>query len=200
MLTAKNAWGYDMPEPYSTLIEPVPGNSLTLTIDASIQHWLESAVAAAVQEHNVASRGVGIVMDVNTGAILAMTSQPDYDPNDPRTILDETLRAEIDTLTGEARSEALQTAQQAQWRNKAISDLYEPGSVFKLITARLRWMRGRLQRFHLCLCGQDPCFRHDLPLCERPHSRNGNAGAGVGGFLQSLLYPGWRAVGQTGLL
>ena len=134
VLTAKNAWGYDMPEPYSTLIEPVPGNSLTLTIDASIQHWLESAVAAAVQEHNVASRGVGIVMDVNTGAILAMTSQPDYDPNDPRTILDETLRAEIDALTGEARSEALQTAQQAQWRNKAISDLYEPGSVFKLIT------------------------------------------------------------------
>ena len=78
---------------------------------------------------------VGIVMDVQTGAILAMTSQPDYDPNDPRTIVNEEIRNAVNALEGEQRSEALQTAQQAQWRNKAISDLYEPGSVFKLITA-----------------------------------------------------------------
>ena len=134
VLTAKNAWGYDMPEHYSTLVEAQPGSRLTLTVDANIQHILESAVAAAVDEHHVAARAVGIVMDVNTGAILAMTTQPDYDPNDPRTILDEEQRAAVDALTGEERSAALQTAQQAQWRNKAISDLYEPGSVFKLIT------------------------------------------------------------------
>ena len=134
VLTAKNAWGYDMPEHYSTLVEAQPGSRLTLTVDANIQHILESAVAAAVDEHHVAARAVGIVMDVNTGAILAMTTQPDYDPNDPRTIIDEEQRAAVDALTGEERSAALQTAQQAQWRNKAISDLYEPGSVFKLIT------------------------------------------------------------------
>lgn len=135
ILTAKDAWGYDMPTHYQTLVEAVPGCSLTLTIDASIQHWLESAMDAAVREHNVAKRGVGIVMDVQTGAILAMTSQPDYDPNTPRLLIDEERRAEVDALTGEARSAALQEAQQTQWRNKAISDLYEPGSVFKLITA-----------------------------------------------------------------
>lgn len=134
VLSAKNAWGYDMPEQYDTLIDAVPGCSLTLTIDANIQHFLESAVAAAVAEHNVAARGVGIVMDVNTGAVLAMTCQPDYDPNDPRTLIDEDLRAAVNALSGEERSAALQAAQQAQWRNKAISDLYEPGSVFKLIT------------------------------------------------------------------
>ncbi len=134
VLTAKNAWGYDMPEEYSTLIDAVPGSSLTLTIDANIQHMLESALSAAVEEHNVSARGVGIVMDVQTGAILAMTTKPDYDPNDPRTIVDEEIRAQVNALTGEERSQALQTAQQAQWRNKAISDLYEPGSVFKLIT------------------------------------------------------------------
>lgn len=134
VLTAKNAWGYDMPEEYSTQIEAVPGNNLTLTIDANIQHMLESALSAAVDEHNVAARGVGIVMDVQTGAILAMTTKPDYDPNDPRTIVDEEIRAQVNALSGEERSQALQTAQQAQWRNKAISDLYEPGSVFKLIT------------------------------------------------------------------
>ena len=135
ILTAKNAWGYDMPTHYQTVVDAVPGNTLTLTIDANIQHWLESTMDAAVREHNVAQRGVGIVMDVQTGAILAMTSQPDYDPNTPRQIINEEVRAEVDALTGEARSAALQEAQQAQWRNKAISDLYEPGSVFKLITA-----------------------------------------------------------------
>ena len=134
VLTAKNAWGYDMPEEYRTLIDAVPGSSLTLTIDANIQHMLESALSAAVEEHNVSARGVGMVMDVQTGAILAMTTKPDYDPNDPRTIVDEGIRAQVNALTGEERSQALQTAQQAQWRNKAISDLYEPGSVFKLIT------------------------------------------------------------------
>lgn len=135
ILTAKNAWGYDMPTHYQTLVDAVPGNSLTLTIDANIQHWLESAMDAAVREHNVAQRGVGIVMDVQTGAILAMTSQPDYDPNTPREIINEEIRAQVNALTGEERSAALQEAQQTQWRNKAISDLYEPGSVFKLITA-----------------------------------------------------------------
>lgn len=135
ILTAKNAWGYDLPTHYQTLVEAIPGNTLTLTIDANIQHWLESAMDAAVREHNVAQRGVGIVMDVQTGAILAMTSQPDYDPNTPRQIINEEIRAQVDALTGEARSAALQEAQQTQWRNKAISDLYEPGSVFKLVTA-----------------------------------------------------------------
>ena len=135
ILTAKNAWGYDMPTHYQTLVDAVPGNTLTLTIDANIQHWLESAMDAAVREHNVAQRGVGIVIDVQTGAILAMTSQPDYDPNSPREIINEEIRAQVNALAGEERSAALQEAQQTQWRNKAISDLYEPGSVFKLITA-----------------------------------------------------------------
>ena len=135
ILTAKNAWGYDMPTHYQTLVEAVPGSSLTLTIDANIQHWLESALAAAVQEHHVAQRGVGIVMDVNSGAVLAMSCQPDYDPNRPRYLINSTVREQVNALQGEQRSAALQAAQQAQWRNKAISDLYEPGSVFKLITA-----------------------------------------------------------------
>ena len=69
VLTAKNAWGYDMPTHYSTLVEAVPGSSLTLTIDANIQHWLESALSAAVQEHKVAARAVGIVMEVNLSLI-----------------------------------------------------------------------------------------------------------------------------------
>ena len=135
VLTAKNAWGYNMPVGYETAVQAEQGSSLTLTIDAHIQHILENYLQAAVKEHHVSSRAVGIVMEPSSGKILAMSTKPDYDPNDPRTIENETLRAEINSLQGTARKAALQQAQQAQWRNKAVSDLYEPGSVFKLITA-----------------------------------------------------------------
>lgn len=141
-----------MPTHYSTLQDAVPGNDITLTIRADIQHYLESALSAAVAEHRVAARAVGIVMEVDTGAILAMSTKPDYDPNDPRTIVDETIRQQVNALSGEERSKALQTAQQAQWRNKAISDLYEPGSVFKLITCAAALDTGAVTRNSRFVC------------------------------------------------
>lgn len=100
----------------------------------------------------MAARAVGIVMEVDTGAILAMSTKPDYDPNDPRTIVDETIRQQVNALSGEERSKALQTAQQAQWRNKAISDLYEPGSVFKLITCAAALDTGAVTRNSRFVC------------------------------------------------
>ena len=98
VLTLKNAWGYTTPVQYDTYVPPVPGNTLTLTIDANIQHYLENYLSYAVQEYNVAARGVGIVMDVNTGAVLAMSTKPDYDPNHPRALTDETARNEVEQL------------------------------------------------------------------------------------------------------
>jgi len=135
VLTAANAWGYTMQHSYAALESPVQGDSLVLTIDANIQHYLENALAYAVAEHNVAQRAVGIVMEVDTGRVLAMTTTPAYDPNQPRVIYDEQTRAAVEALTGEQQAAARTLAQQTQWRNKAVSDLYEPGSVFKLITA-----------------------------------------------------------------
>ena len=81
-----------------------------------------------------------------------MSTKPDYDPNDPRTIVDETIRQQVNALSGEERSKALQTAQQAQWRNKAISDLYEPGSVFKLITCAAALDTGAVTRNSRFVC------------------------------------------------
>lgn len=154
VLTAKNAWGYAMPQDYDVAVQPVEGNSLVLTIDAHIQHYLEKSLEAAVEEHNVGARAVGIVMDVNTGAVLGMSTTPDFDPNQPRIITDEETRAEVDSLTGEERSNALQQAQQYQWRNKAISDLYEPGSVFKLITASAALDSGAVTPQDTYYCGK----------------------------------------------
>ena len=135
VLTAVNAWGYTLEQSYETEKVPLEGSGLRLTVDANIQHYLENALDYAVKEHHVAARAVGIVMDVNTGAVLAMSTTPAYDPNQPRVIYDAAARRAVDALTGSERAAALQLAQQTQWRNKAVSDLYEPGSVFKLITA-----------------------------------------------------------------
>ncbi|MBQ7859525.1 MAG: peptidase [Faecalibacterium sp.] len=135
VMTAANAWGYTMQHSYAAIETPVQGDSLVLTIDTNIQHYLENALAYAVAEHNVAQRAVGIVMEVNTGRVLAMATTQAYDPNQPRVIYDETVRAAVEALNGEEKAAARTLAQQTQWRNKAVSDLYEPGSVFKLITA-----------------------------------------------------------------
>ena len=76
VLTAVNAWGYTLEQSYAVLEAPTEGNSLVLTIDAAIQRYLENALNYAVQEHSAAARGVGIVLDVNTGAVLAMATTP----------------------------------------------------------------------------------------------------------------------------
>ena len=134
VLTAANAWGFTLEQSYATIETPVQGDSLVLTIDANIQHYLENALGYAGAAHTVAERAGGSVMNVNTGAVLAMSTTPAYDPNQPRVIYDEAARAAVEALTGDAQAEARTAAQQKQWRNKAVSDLYEPGSVFKLIT------------------------------------------------------------------
>ncbi len=153
VMTAANAWGYTLEQSYVTTYEAEEGNSLVLTIDSNIQHYLENALNYAVQETNVSARAVGIVMDVNTGAILAMSTTPSYDPNEPRVIYDEETRLALEELEGDALTEARQLAQQTQWRNKAVSDLYEPGSVFKLITAAAALDAGVVTLEDQFLCG-----------------------------------------------
>ena len=154
VLTAVNAWGYTLEQSYETEQFPVEGSSLWLTIDANIQHYLENALNYAVQEHHVAARAVGIVLDVSTGAVLAMSTTPAYDPNQPRVLYDNAARAAVDALSGEPRAAALQLAQQTQWRNKAVSDLYEPGSVFKLITCAAALDAGAITRNSSFYCGE----------------------------------------------
>ncbi len=135
VVAAKNSLGGALPYDYEERYEPQDGNSIVLTIDETIQHYLEKHLEYAVIEHNVEARGVGIVMDVNTGAILAMATKNDFDPNDPFTIHDSQIISDIEELPEEEQEAAYSAALNEQWRNKAVSDLYEPGSVFKLLTA-----------------------------------------------------------------
>ena len=159
VVSAKNAKSGDMPYSYERQYAPVDGNSIVLTIDEVIQHSLERHLETAVIEHNVQQRAVGIVMDVHTGAILAMSTKPDFDPNQPNVLVDPAAIARVENieqdpevaaiLAGiadeqkraekleELRLKALGEEQFAQWRNKAISDPYEPGSVFKILTGSM---------------------------------------------------------------
>ena len=173
VLTAVNAWGYTLEQSYETERFPTEGDGLRLTIDANIQHYLENALGYAVQEHHVAARAVGIVLDVNTGAVLAMATTPSYDPNQPRVLADRAARETVESLSGPERAAALQLAQQTQWRNKAVSDLYEPGSVFKLITCAAALDAGAITRHSTFYCGDSISVAGTRFHCAN-HKRHGS--------------------------
>ena len=135
LVAARNGLSGDMPYEYQKLYEGTDGNSLVLTIDATIQQFLEKHLEIAYIEHDVQKYVNGIVMNVNTGEILAMSSKPDFDPNNPMEVSDPKALARLENLDGEEYAAQLQIEQQTMWRNKTISDPYEPGSVFKLVTA-----------------------------------------------------------------
>ena len=139
IVTAQNGVGDEMPTTmeYTKVVDAVDGYGLVTTIDSFVQAQTEKYLAEAVTSTGALHRGVAIVMDVNTGAILAMATKGDYDPNDPFTIADPDSKALIATLSGDEKSEAIYAARQLQWRNKAITDSYEPGSVFKVFTTAM---------------------------------------------------------------
>ncbi|HOP10613.1 MAG TPA: penicillin-binding transpeptidase domain-containing protein [Oscillospiraceae bacterium] len=135
IISLKNGINVNMPSEYETTIDAEDGASLVLTIDEVVQLYLEKHLEAAVEDHNVTNRAAGIIMDVNTGAILAMATKGDYNPNEPFTIDSEEIREELTKLDPDKYKAALSVAQNDQWRNKITSEVYEPGSVFKIITA-----------------------------------------------------------------
>ena len=134
VVAAKNAHGTNMPFSYEKIIAAQSGDSLVLTIDSYIQYVAEKHLEAAVEENGAAERGVAIVMDVNTGAIKALAVKGDFNANEPF-ILSASDQALLEGKEGEERTKLLSELRNRQWRNKAVSDTYEPGSVFKIITA-----------------------------------------------------------------
>ena len=137
VVTAQNGVGGDMPVSltYEKTVDAEDGHSLVLTIDQNIQHFAEKYLEQSIIENSVKNRGVSIVMNVHTGAILAMAVKGDFDLNDPWTVTDPNALEAMKLLSGDEKSDALATARQAQWSNKAVSEFYEPGSVFKVFTS-----------------------------------------------------------------
>ena len=134
--------------------DAVPGSDMVLTIDAGIQYYVEKHLAQAVEDYDIQNGAAAICMEVDTGAILAMASLGSFDLNDYQTISGEAM-AEIDAAaSGDAeRAELIAAAQQLQWRNKAISDTYEPGSTFKIITLAMALEEGVVDMNSSFYCG-----------------------------------------------
>ena len=134
--------------------DAVPGEDVELTIDSGIQYYVEKHLAQAVEDYDIQNGAAAICMEVDTGAILAMASLGNFDLNDYQTISDEAM-AEIEATatSDEERSEMIAAAQQLQWRNKAISDTYEPGSTFKLITLAMALEEGVVDLDSTFYCG-----------------------------------------------
>ena len=134
--------------------DAVPGSDMVLTIDAGIQYYVEKHLAQAVEDYDIQNGAAAICMEVDTGAILAMASLGSFDLNDYQTISGEAM-AEIDAAASSdaERAELIAAAQQLQWRNKAISDTYEPGSTFKIITLAMALEEGVVDMNSSFYCG-----------------------------------------------
>lgn len=182
IIAAKNGWGLDMGTDYEIMSEAKDGYSLKLTVDETIQHYLEKQLALNAEKHRVQEGAVGIVMNVKTGAILAMANYPAYNPNDPYALTNESLAAQIAAISDdEQRNQAMSEARQKQWRNKAVNDLYEPGSVFKIITAASALDSGKASLANGYYCKGFKEVEERIMKCSQ------TGGHGAESFKQALI-------------
>jgi stage V sporulation protein D (sporulation-specific penicillin-binding protein) len=137
VVTATDNDGNEIPYRYKQSYDAQDGDTLNLNIDANIQYMLEKALSEAVETNQPTDRACGIIMNPKTGQVYAMATNYSYDPNEPSEITDSATAAKLaamDETSDEYSSEQL-TAWSTQWKNKAVSEIYFPGSVFKIITA-----------------------------------------------------------------
>lgn len=178
-ITRRNAYGNAIADANATTYAAKDGSNLVLSLDVNVQEVVERYLNEAIYANNVENRGAAIVMNVKTGAILAMASKPDFDPNDPLdfsanlTYLSEQVQAEPEIYTiylkdpddpqkflldengkkiPDPDPDYTGTYRDIQWKNKAITELYYPGSVFKVITAAMGVDSGKATYYTTLNC------------------------------------------------
>ena len=148
VISSKDQAENDMLYTYEQYFAAKNGSDLTLTLDTTIQYYLEKGIESMVDKFSAANGASGIVMDAKTGGILAMASYPNYDLNDFLTVSDQTLQERI-----EREESTVADMQLLQWRNKALNDTYEPGSTFKILTLSAALEEGVVDKTTTVNCG-----------------------------------------------
>lgn len=154
-ITAKDGTGGNMPFLYESYIDPKDGYSLVTTLDMRIQYELELQLEATLADYNAKNRVCGIVMDVNTGAILAMATKPDFNLNSPYELDVLSLAALEASGYGEESEEYKKLRRELllrMWNNKPINEIYEPGSTFKVVTASVAYEEGKVNLTETFYC------------------------------------------------
>jgi len=193
IVAARDAMGANLPIHYESMYEPVPGNSLVLTIDEVVQRFLQRALEQARIDAQ-ATAAYGIVMCVRTGAIIGMACAPSFDPGDYQRIADEELRAEILAIENEEeRIRAYNNAMMAQWRNGNIELTYEPGSVFKTVTFAAALEEGIVEMDTTFHCSGSIQIANRVMRC---HYRNGHGRINLTQALMNSCNPATITMGQ----
>ena len=217
IISAQNGIQTEMPFDYNQNIGAIDGSSLMLTIDETVQSIVEKYMKQGVKDNQVVERGVCIVMNVNNGEILAMASVEGFNCNDPYTISDDqkkkieaidndyliknsytedpsTLsKEERDKLIEKAKAEAESAALSRNWRNKAISDTYYPGSVFKMCTLSMALEEGVVNKDSRFVCGGAYQLYDDTIHC---HNTAGHGSQTYQECLWNSCNPGFIQIGQ----
>ena len=197
-VTAKNAKNTDLLYQYEQYYDAENGNSLVLTLDATVQHSLEKNMESMLDKFDAKNGGTGIVVDVNTGAIIAMASYPNYDLQDYGSIYDETLQKQLDEKLADLAknrssyateedyeatvSKVTSEVMQSQWGNKCIDSTYEPGSTFKPITLAAALEEGLVNLNTSFTCNGSI----SVPGWSKPINCSKRAGHGVQSLQQAV--------------
>ncbi len=193
VVAAKNARGTDMTFTYQKSEEAKQGNSIVTTIDSYIQYVAEKYLDQAVETENVQERGAVVVMNVNTGAILGMAVSDDFNPNSAFT-LSAADQAKVDAVTDKEEKDKLKSELlNRQWRNKAVSDTYEPGSVFKIFTASTALEENLINLNSNFTCNYTYAVAGNTYHC---HKKGGHGSQSLSQAIANSCNPAFIQIGQ----
>lgn len=209
LITIKNNAGTELLDEYETYVPAINGNDVALTIDVNIQYYLEKYIEQARQTNKCLNGAAGLIMDVNTGEILAMTSKPDYDLNQYQVITDSVLAKELEVYqTGEKEmitdkdgTEREKTVDEKKTelinvmrRNKLIVDTYEPGSTFKILTAAMAIEENKVSHNDTFYC---PGYKVVADYTIRCWKSGGHGSQTFAEAIQNSCNPAFMTLGEN---
>ena len=219
VVTGKTGENVEMYNSYSNYIDAINGYDLTLTLDATIQSYAEQMLEKGIEMYDVQNGGFCLVMDPNTGAVLAMASSPEFDPNNYSVVSDSFLQADIEAeipaiyqqlkaenaqkpadeqltdqeLQDKARSQATASARETQWRNRTIREPYEPGSTFKALVLAAALEEGVVSESDTFTCTGSVEIGGHVIHCSK---REGHGTQTLAEAVQNSCNPAFIAIGQ----